>query len=120
MRAKVRQLVEIINSGVQPFQNIPVLAMIDDFKQDRKKWAAFWIRRGLSAFEDIVKDTRGQYCTGDQVSLADVFLYPQAISCARFDIDLSEFKNIKEIFDNLNKLPEVQMAHADHMPDAKL
>jgi maleylacetoacetate isomerase len=65
MRAKVRQLVEIINSGVQPFQNIPVLAMIDDFKQDRKKWAAFWIRRGLSAFEDIIKDTRGQYCTGD-------------------------------------------------------
>ena len=52
--------------------------------------------------------------------MADVFLIPQAVASARFDIDISEFKNIKEIVDNLNMLPEVQRAHADKMPDAKL
>ena len=31
-RAIVRQLVEIINSGIQPLQNLPVLAKVDEYK----------------------------------------------------------------------------------------
>ena len=49
LRAKVRQLAEIINSGIQPLQNLEVLNKIeDDFKGDKKAWVQFFIRKGLT------------------------------------------------------------------------
>ena len=54
-RAQVRQLVEIINSGIQPLQNLPVLAKVgDEYKQDKMEFAATFIRRGMTAFEELV------------------------------------------------------------------
>ena len=76
-RALVRQLVEIINSGVQPLQNVSVLAKIgDEYKQDRKEWAQTYIKKGLAAFEEIVATSRGKYCVGDEVTFADACLIP--------------------------------------------
>ncbi len=65
-RAVVRQLVEVINSGIQPLQNISVLAKVgDEYKQDRKEWAQTYISKGMAAFEEIVATSRGRYCVGD-------------------------------------------------------
>ncbi len=37
-KALVRQIVEIVNSGIQPLQNISVLDKIGGFGQDKKAW----------------------------------------------------------------------------------
>lgn len=31
---------------------------------------------GLRVFEELVKETAGKYCVGDEITLADVFLIP--------------------------------------------
>ena len=49
---------------------------MDELKYDRKKFASNWIRRGFQAYEDIIKNTRGKYCIGDSITIADVFLIP--------------------------------------------
>jgi glutathione S-transferase len=49
---------------------------MDEIKYDRKKFASTWIRRGLQAYEDIIKNTRGNFTIGDSITIADVFLVP--------------------------------------------
>ena len=49
LRAKARQLAEIINSGIQPLQNLEVLNKIEDeYKGDKKAWVQHFIKKGLS------------------------------------------------------------------------
>ncbi len=45
-RFKVREICEIIGSGIQPLQNLAVLKQFEESKQ--KEWAAKWILKGLS------------------------------------------------------------------------
>ena len=117
-RAIVRQLVEIVNSGVQPLQNISVINMIDSFGQDKKAWTQHWIKKGLAAFEEIISTSRGKYCVGDQITFADAVLMPQLYGASRFEVDISPYKNIKEISEVLKELPEFKAAHPDVQPDA--
>jgi maleylpyruvate isomerase len=59
---------------------------MDEIKYDRKKFASHWIRRGLQAYEEIIKNTRGKFSIGDSITIADVFLVPQCFASLRFDI----------------------------------
>ena len=44
---------------------------------DKAKWAAEYIEKGLTVFEAHVSKSAGEYCVGDEVSIADVCLIPQ-------------------------------------------
>lgn len=46
LRFKVREICEIIGSGIQPLQNLSVLQQFDEGKQ--KEWANKWITKGLA------------------------------------------------------------------------
>ena len=60
-RAKVRALCELINAGTQPIVNLTVNEKLTDDPEERKKWNAFWIRRGFNAFEKSIQDCKGEF-----------------------------------------------------------
>lgn len=45
-RFKMREICEIIASGIQPMQNLSVLQQFDD-ESKQKEWAARWNFKGL-------------------------------------------------------------------------
>jgi maleylacetoacetate isomerase len=119
-RAWSRAIAEIINSGVQPFQNLSVTKRIQQngFTDEQKSaWIEFYISKGLRAVEAILKETSGMYCVGDEVTLADLCLVPQVYSAKRFNINLDEFPNVVRVNDELEKLPAFIKAHAHRQPD---
>jgi len=118
-RAHVRALVEVINSGTQPFQNLSVLNRFDT-EEAKKSWAASFIARGLGAFEALLEGTAktGPFCCGDRVTVADVFLAPQVMGAVRFGVDLSAMPRLRRANDALLALPEIQAARPENQPDA--
>ena len=76
-RAKVREVCEHINSGMQPLINLRVLGEVDKLHGDKIAWAKHWITVGLESLEKILAHSAGKYCVGDEVTLADAFLVPQ-------------------------------------------
>lgn len=119
LRARVRMLAEMVNSGIQPLQNLSVLQFVKgELKADDKAFAAHWNTRGLVALEAAVKETAGTYCVGDTVSLADIFLVPQLHGARRFGVDLTAFPTLTRIEAACDKLPAFQAAHPDRQPDA--
>jgi maleylpyruvate isomerase len=70
LRAMARQLAEMVNSGIQPFQNTDTQRKIrEEYKQDSNAFARYFIERGLVAFEGALAGLSGRYCVGfDDVS----------------------------------------------------
>jgi len=120
LRARTRELVEIVNSGIQPHQNLAPMRRIDQLAQGAGKLhAQHYNRVGLAAYEERVKETAGAFSVGDQVSAADLFLYPQLTTARRFEIDLAPFPTLLAIEERCRALPAFQAAAPDKQPDAE-
>lgn len=123
-RARVRTIVEIINSAIQPRHNLSVVSYLEsDFDPNdpnaRKKWSAHWVVHGFTAIEKLLSDWAGTYCIGDSITFADCCLVPQVYAAYRYDVDVKQFPTIWRVFSSLDTLPEVQAAHASQQPDAQ-
>jgi maleylpyruvate isomerase len=85
-RAHVRQLVEIVNSGIQPLQNMKTIGEVRRLGGDAAvaAWLDRFIHRGLAALEWHASAASGPFVAGPAVTLADVFLVPQLEFARRF------------------------------------
>lgn len=119
-RARVRQLCEIINC-THPLQNLKVLRYLEETFSvvDEKKttWVNHWAQQGFHAFEEIIRHTSGDFSVGDQVTAADLFLIPQVFAAKRFNVDLSNYKNILRINEACLKLEVFKKAHPHRQVD---
>jgi maleylacetoacetate isomerase len=127
-RARVREMVETINAGIQPLQNLAVLDRIGDPKTEHDKrvaWMKHFIPRGLAAYEALVtraeKDgARGPFSFGATFSMADACLVPQLYAARRVGVDLAPFPRIVRIDAAATELPFVAAARPEAQADAKV
>ena len=121
-RARVRQMAELINSGIQPIQNLRVMQRLGrEFKLEKeaqRAWSKGWIEGGFVALERLLSMHSGDYCYGDTLSFADLCLVPQVYNARRFEVDLEPFPSITAIEARLNTLDAFERAHPDAQPDA--
>ncbi len=120
-RARVRQLVEAVNSSIQPVQNLKVMKKLGaDFGIDRPAmfaWARYWIERGFEGLEALLTQTAGRFAFGDAVTLADAVLVPQVYNARRFDCDLDRFPTIARVSAAAEALDAFGAAHPHRQPD---
>ena len=101
-RLYVRELAFVIAAGTQPLQNLHAQKYFSKDKDKRLSYAQYWIKRGLSIFEEKLqaKKLYGKFSFEDNLSLADLCLVPQCYNAERFAVDLNQFKTIKSIYIN--------------------
>jgi maleylpyruvate isomerase len=97
LRARCRQLAEIINAGTQPLINLGVGEEHSSDPSEQKRWNQHWIRRGLESFEALVGETSGKFAIGDTLTLADICLIPQCYSATRNEVSLDAYPAISRI-----------------------
>lgn len=122
-RARMFEIAEMINAGIQPLQNLEVMQRLSSMHglspEDARAFAKGYIERGLMAVEQRVSGSRGRFCVGDAFSVADACLLPQLYNARRFDIDLAPLANLLEVEQNLLGIEVLQAAHPDAQPDAQ-
>lgn len=118
LRARTRELAEIINSGIQPLQNLSTTKAVKAFGGDEVVWPKSFIANGLIAFERVARDTAGKFCVGDTPTIADCCLVPQLASARRFGVDISKHDLLLGIEERCLALPAFQNAAPDRQPDA--
>ena len=119
-RARVREAVEIVNSGIQPFQNTWTLAEVRRLGGEGATlpWMTRALQRGLDALEVHAERFAGTCSVGDSVSLADLYLVPQLYHARRFGIDISRYPRLIAIDTHLSQLPAFFQARPEVQPDA--
>jgi len=118
LRARARALAEIINSGIQPLQNIAVLRRVKALGGDEAAWIRPVIADALAAFARISAGVAGVFSVGDAPSLADCCLVPQLAGARRFQVDLEPFPKLLAIEAHCLPLPAFADAMPHHQPDA--
>jgi len=120
-RARVRELAELINSGIQPLQNTGVLEFLGSVapEVERTVWAGHFITRGLTALEALASERAGRFLVGDQLTLADVCLVPQLFMARRFGVDVEPFTTLRRVEEECRGLPAFERTHPTHQPDAE-
>jgi maleylpyruvate isomerase len=118
LRARARELAEIVNSGIQPHQNLTTTKAVKAFGGDEVVWPKSFIADGLIAFERVASDTAGRFCIGDVPTIADCCLVPQLASARRFGVDITKHALLLGIEQRCLALPAFQNAAPDRQPDA--
>jgi maleylacetoacetate isomerase len=115
-RAVVRQIVALVTCDIQPLQNLSVLKRVGEEK--KQEWAQYYISEGFEALEKILQKSAGEYCVGNQITLADCVLVPQVYNANRFGVDVSKYPIISRINAKLLQHEAIKQAHPDAQPDA--
>jgi maleylpyruvate isomerase len=119
LRARSRALAEIINSGVQPLQNLSTTNRVKELGGDDAAWTRHFIEKGLHAFAALATGTAGQFSIGDAPTIADCALVPQLASARRFNADISKLALLTTIEARCLAMPAFAAAAPDKQPDAK-
>ncbi|KAF6351372.1 glutathione S-transferase zeta 1 [Rhinolophus ferrumequinum] len=114
-RCLVRMISDLIASGIQPLQNLSVLQQMG--QENRLTWAQKVINSGFNALEQVLQNTAGKYCVGDEVSMADLCLVPQVANAERYKVDLTPYPTIRHINKSLLALEAFQVSHPCRQPD---
>ena len=118
LRARARGLAEIVNSGIQPLQNLTTTNKLHKLGIDTAEWVKPFIADGLAAFARFAAETAGRFCVGDAPTVADCCLIPQLASARRFGVDLAQHESLVKIEANCLALPAFAAAMPDQQPDA--
>lgn len=118
--AQVRAVCEMINSGIQPIQNLSVLVYLEGdmgAQGKRVEWSRHWITRGFDALEQMLQSSAGRFSFGDSITLADCFVIPQVYNAHRFKVDMSRYPIINRINENCLAIESFAAAAPARQPD---
>lgn len=119
VKAKVREIVNIVACDIHPVQNLRVVAKVDkDFGGDRVAWGKYWVESGFQGLEKIVAKSSGKYAVGDSVTLADVLIVPQVkAAVSRYGTKAEDFPNLFRVAEECSKLDAFIKAEPKNQPD---
>ncbi|WP_448555713.1 maleylacetoacetate isomerase [Thalassotalea montiporae] len=123
-RATVRSWCNQIACDIHPICNLRVLNYVADElgggSEGKLAWLHHWITTGFSALEQQLVDvqSQGNFCFGEQLTLADIYLIPQVFNALRFNVDMTAFPRIMAIYQHCNTLPAFIDAQPANQPDA--
>ncbi|MAH04572.1 MAG: maleylacetoacetate isomerase [Alphaproteobacteria bacterium] len=123
-QAHIWQLALLVATDIHPFGTPQVwkkylMGILDASQEEANAWISHWLTRGLSTYEAMVSrsNIKGDYSCGDAISLADICLLPQLYNAHRYKIDLTPYKNLCCIEQNMLQQNAVQKstpeAHAE-------
>lgn len=121
-RARVRAIAQLVACDIHPVNNLRLLKyLVSELgigDEQKMQWYQHWVYQGFDALEQILAATAGDYCVGDEVTLADLCLVPQVFNARRFNCALEDYPNIVRVNDNCLKLKAFADAHPDLQPGA--
>lgn len=115
------QAANVVCSSIQPLQNLAVLKYIKEKvgPDEVIPWVQSHINKGFAALEKLLKDSAGKYATGNEVSMADLFIEPQIHGAIkRFKVDMTQFPLLSRLHVAYSEVPAFQNAMPENQPDA--
>ncbi|KAJ9604662.1 hypothetical protein H2200_010776 [Cladophialophora chaetospira] len=117
-RARVRELVNIVASDVQPVTNLRVLNFLKPHNIEPKEWQQHFMTLGFQAYEELVKAYGRRYSVGDTVTLADCALAPAVDGALRFEVDVQgKFPHVWHVWEEIKQLDAFKKARWNDQPD---
>lgn len=132
-KAAVKQMAEIVNSGIQPMQNLSVLRQVkdavllgpDEVHTDGKGFGKSKIEQGLAVLEQLVLTagggSNGRFAGGTEYpTIADLCIIPQLYNAGRFGVDMSKYPSLVAVGQTAANHPAFVASSPEAQPDAQV
>lgn len=120
-RAQARAFAATLACEGQPFMNFRIQRYLKEHGFDDARMSD-WLNRfpgaAMAAAEKIAKAHGGDFCIGDEPTIADCCLVPQMFAAERFGIDLDALPTLRAINARCLALEAFKRAHPKNQPDA--
>ncbi len=123
-RAIVRAMSQILVSDTLPLVNLRVLQYLNEhFSMDETKklqWIHEWMHKGLMAYEACIKQysLSGSFTLGERPTLADICLIPFVYNALRYNLDMSAYPRVIDIYKHAIAQPAFLQASPFNQEDA--
>jgi glutathione S-transferase len=120
----VRQVVELVNAGIQPLQNTSVQQRVSPDPAEQASWTRFFNEKGLAAAEALLGTIAGEipgaghFAVGGALTAADVFLVPQIAFARRYGVDLAGYPRLLSVEAAALATPHARGALPENQPGA--
>lgn len=124
-RAWIRALTQDIAADIHPLNNLRVLRYLVSklaiSDENRVQWYNHWVEKGLASLEKrLANDPRvGQYCYGNEPSMADVFLVPQVFNAYDANINFKHYPTLHRITTHCMELAAFRKASWEYQIDSE-
>lgn len=119
-RARVTQICELVNAGIQPLVNLKVTRQLIELgltKDHVDRWTRHWLEDGLMNLNTLLRGTAGRYAFGDQITAADCFIVPQCFSARRMGLAIEAFDVLARVDAAARALEPFVRAEPARQPD---
>ncbi len=121
-QAEVRSLALTIACDVHPLNNLRILKYLKNelhiSEVAKNAWYVHWLQLGFKAIEtELQARQSSQFCYGTALTLADVCLIPQVYNAHRFEVDMTAYPLINEVYQHCLALAPVYQASPEQQPD---
>lgn len=114
-RAKIREFCQIINADTHPYNNLKTTQYLENklkvSPEEKSEWLKHWFELSFEACEKSLKTVADQFCFGNTITAADLFLIPQVVSAVRFNIQVEKYPLVYKVYQNCMKLEAFKKAH---------
>jgi maleylacetoacetate isomerase len=110
-RAKVRELMSLIATDVQPPTNLRIQRRVSSLGGDPRVWAQEIIGLGFDVYEKFAEKSAGKYSVGDEVTLADVVLAPAVERALGQGVDLAKWGTLNRVWREASSLDGFKKGH---------
>ncbi len=118
-RARARQLAEIINSGIQPLQNLATMrALAQSGHPDSRAWAGHFMSEALGRLNGMAEASTAEFLVGTHPTFADLCLIPQLYNARRFGCHLDAWPRLLQVEANAFKYEAFSETRPESQPDA--
>ena len=116
-RYYVRAIAQMIACEMHPLNNMRVVKRLRgglnvDESLLEKEWTFHWLAAGFRSIESFLarEALHGEFCTGDQFTLADLCLFSQAFSARRLGFSIESHALLASVVKRCEALPAIQLA----------
>jgi maleylacetoacetate isomerase len=110
-KALARSFAITIATDVHPLNNLRVLKYLSNelsiSEEKRNAWYKHWIHKGFMSLEKQLSSHQltGDFCFGNEPSIADIYLIPQLYNAKRYNCNLIDYPHLVRIDEHCQKNP---------------
>jgi len=115
-KSVVRSFALSIAADIHPLNNLRVLNYLTHkfniSEEQKTQWYHHWIEKGFSALEKQLTTYQlsGNFCFGNNLTLADIYLVPQMYNAMRFACNLNAYPTLARINTHCLQHPAIMKA----------
>lgn len=124
LKSRVRSLAQITIADTHPLIVPRVRRYLNETygadEEQQANWARHWFTLGTKAIEDRLNqdDLSGNFCNGDEISIADIALTSHVIGAKLFQSDLTIAPKLMKIIGRCLEIEAIAKAHPLKQPGA--